>query len=807
MRSKIILLFLFITTLAGVFLQSCSSTKFVPEGEYLLASAKVKSDTKSISAWELETYINQKPNFKTLEIFKVPLTIYNLSGKDSTKWINRTLRNAGEPPVLFDSTKLDKTVVDLRRLMTNKGFLNATVTPVVDLNRKKARVTYDIKAGEPYRIRNYEIDVNDTIIKKDIVPDITTIRLLRGKKSNWALTTLNVDSVLSRNSLVQKNSVFDLDMLDQERDRITSLFRRTGYYAFNKEYVGFIADTAVAKNKVDLELAIYPFLQKGQTGQVSEVSHRQYTIKNVELYVDFNPLQDGDISQYQTSSVYEKEGYRIMYGPRGEYIKPYVILNNCYIRPGALFDENMTTLTYSALSQLKILKNVNISYIEIWENDSTKLHCIITCIPDKKQGISTEIEGTNSGGFFGVGAGMGYLHRNSFRGSELFNVRVRGAYEAITPSFTSFRDNYFEIGGETSLTFPRFMFPFLSHDFRRRIHASTQFSANYTYQRRPGFFTRTVLASGVKYIWQDRRQPSLTRHTFDLIDVSYVHLPRASLDSTFNANLSGAARRYSFTDQFIMSAGYTYSKTNLNIQNSRSLKPVYSFRTSIETAGNILALISTLANVDKDELGSKEIFGTTFAQYVRGTVDYSKTYHFDEKNSFAWHVGGGLAYPYGNFKQIPIQKRFFSGGANSVRGWAIRELGPGSYYTLDASKKKENFFYQSGDIRFDANIEYRSKLFWVLELGAFIDAGNIWTIREYEGQENGAFKVNRFYKEIAVAWGLGLRLDFDFVLVRLDCGWKAYDPSDNPNTTRWPIKHPYKFKDNTALHIAVGYPF
>lgn len=804
MRYKAIPILMIITALI-VIIQSCSSTKFVPEGEYLLSSATVKSDTKGISNWEMQTYINQKPNFKTLEIFKVPLTIYNLSGQDTTKWINRTLRNAGEPPVLFDSTKLDKTVVDLERIMTNKGYLNASVTPIVSLNRKKARVTYEIKAGEPYRIKDYVIDVNDTVIKKDI-SSIIPPHILNNKKYKIDVKTFNIDSVLYHNSLVQDKSIFDLDLLDQERDRITSLFRRTGYYAFNKEYIGFVADTTVGKNQVDLELAIYPFSQKGQDGQITEMPHRQYVIKNVDLYIDFNPLVDGDISQYQTSSVYEKDGYKIVYGPRGEYIKPYIVLDNCYIRPGALYDENMTTLTYGALSQLKILKNVNINYTEIWENDSTKLHCTITCVPDKKQGISTEIEGTNSGGFFGVGAGAGYLHRNAFRGSELFNVRVRGAYEAITPSFSSFKDNYFEIGGETSLTFPRFMFPFLSKDFRRQIHASTQFSTNYTFQRRPGFFTRTVLASGVKYIWQDRRQ-SFTRHSFDLIDVSYVHLPKDKLDPTFNANLSGAARRYSFTDQFILGMGYTFSKTNISNSPNRSLKPIYSFRTSIETAGNLLALAAALTNAKADSVGSKEIFGTTFAQYVRGTIDYSRTYHLDEKNSLAWHIGGGLAYPYGNFKQIPLQKRFFSGGANSVRGWAVRELGPGSYYTTDSTKMKENFFYQSGDIRFDANIEYRSKIFWVLELGAFIDAGNIWTVREYEGQENGSFKLNRFYKEIAVAWGLGLRLDFDFVLVRLDCGWKAYDPSGDPNKTKWPIKYPYKFSSNTALHIAVGYPF
>lgn len=802
MRYKIIV-FALVISFCAIFIQSCSSTKFVPDGEYLLESATVKSDKKVIPTYEMETYIKQKPNYKTFSIFKLPLFIYNLAGTDTTKWISRTLIHAGDPPVLYDSSMVHLTVNNLERIMTNKGYLNAEITPIIDLNKKTAKITYDIKAGEPYRISNYRIDVNDSVISNPIL--IVPPSRRNENKDGMIQPPLSIDTILKRNSLVRKNSIFDLDMLDQERDRISSIFRRAGYFAFNKEYIGFEADTTLGKNNVELDLTIFPFMQGTAGGQTTSVPHRQYRVKAVELYVDYNPLEDGNLSQYQETTVYERGGYKIKYGPRGEYIKPNVILNNCYITPGSLYNETLAAMTYSALSQLKILKNVNIA----WENDSTDLRCIITCVPDKKQGISAEVEGTNSGGFFGLGAGVGYLHRNAFKGSEQFSARLRGAYEAITPNFSSFYKNYFEIGGETSLTFPRFMFPFLKRDFRRSIHASTQFNTSYTFQRRPGFFTRTVLAGGVKYIWQDRRL-SLNRHIFDLIDISYVHLPQSSLDSTFYNNLSAAAQQYSFNDHFIMSMGYTFSRSNIASPTRRN-QPVYSIRASIETAGNVLALAAAIAKAKPNEMGSKQIFGTNFAQYVKGTVDYSKTYQVDEKNSFAWHVGGGIAYPYGNNEQIPIQKRFFSGGANSVRGWSIRELGPGSYYFKPSEtgnvNDKDNFYYHSGDIRFDASLEYRSKLFWVLELGAFIDAGNIWTVKEYEKQEGGSFKVDKFYKEIAVAWGLGLRFDFDYVLIRLDCGWKAYDPSGDPNTRRWPISEPFKIKKNTAWHIAVGYPF
>lgn len=792
-------------------IQSCSSTKYVPEGEYWLRNATVKSDNKRITAIEMEPYIYQKSNYKTFALMRLPLFLYNLSGSDTTKWINRVLRSGGELPVIYDSTKVEKTATDLTHVLANKGYVHAQVQPNIKMEKKTVDVEYVIKTGKPYHISQFTIDVSDSIFSNNLIFKNNAVSPQYMSDNS----KLNIEKLLMSGTLVKSNSIFDLDVLDLERDRVASILRRLGYYQFDKEYIGFVADTTAGLNKVDLELVIYPYTEKLSTGNIIESSHRQYIVKEVDFYVDYNPLEDGDINKYMATDtvVRNNDNYKIYYGGRGNYIRPNVIIDNCYIAPGELYNESSTTLTYNSLSQLNILRNVNIRYEEIIENDSTKLKCIITCIPDKKQGISTEIEGTNSGGLFGVGASVGYLHRNIFKGSELFNAKVKGAYEAITPSFSSFNKNYFEIGGEMSLTFPRFMFPFLKKDVKKKLHASTQFTSNYIFQRRPEYFTRTILSSRMSYLWQSSKNNSI-KHAFDLLDVSYIRIPE--LDSTFSSRLTDAARVYSFTDQFILSSGYTYTNSNYNPLNRQRLNSIYSIRASVETAGNVLSLISALTNGEKDEYGSRKIFGTRYAQYVLGNVDYSRTIPLDEKNSVAWRLGGGLVYPYGNNKLVPIQKRFFSGGANSVRGWAIRELGPGSFYRDNA-----NFYDQSGDIRFDANVEYRSKVFWKLELAAFLDAGNIWTAKKYENQENGDFKLNSFYKEIAAAWGLGFRLDFDFVLIRLDCGWKLYDPAKVPlykslpdgsiefngYKSQWPVTQPFNFKHNTAWHIAVGYPF
>ena len=796
-----------------LFLYACSSTKYIPENEYLLQDVAIKVDAKDITYFDLEPYLKQKPNFKTFEVFQFPLFMYNLSGEDSTKWLSRTLRKGGEKPIIFDSTLVDKSADELYRIVYNKGYLNANITPEIVLKDKKAKITYDIKSGVPTKIDNYTININDSVFTDDILNK--KYRNPLNRKDTTEILSLN--EAIIKGTVLKKGDQFDLDLLDDERDRITSLLKSHGFLAFDKKYINFVADTINKVNLVDLELVIDPFLNKVGDNITVEIPHHQYYVDKVDIYIDYNPLTDGSLAYFHATDTIYRDKYRIFYGTRGFYIKPFIILNSCYIEPGKLYSEGRTATTYNALSQLSILRNVNIQYEDYLEGDSTKLRCIITAVPDKKQGIMTEVEGTNSGGFFGIGSSVGYTHRNAFRGSELFNIKAKGAYEAVTPNFSSFSDNYFEIGGEASLTFPRFMFPFLSHNLRRKLRASTQFISSYTFQRRPDYFTRTVFSTGLKYLWEDRRNGTV-RHTLDLIEVSYVHLPKLypRLENTLSQN----AKIYSFTDQFIVSTGYTYSKTNTNAgfytANKRN-KSTYSLRAAFETAGNGLGLFAALTNIKKDDKGAKKIFDTYYAQYIKGNFDYSKSIKLDDKNAIAWRLGGGVVYPYGNSKIVPFEKRFFAGGANSVRGWNVRELGPGSFYLKDA-----NFNDQSGDIRFDANIEYRTKAFWKLGFAAFLDAGNIWTIKGTESRQyKGEFKLDKFYKQIASAWGLGMRLDFDFLLIRLDCGWKLYDPADVPKyktdesgysivdgyRSKWKVVHPFKISKNTAWHIAVGYPF
>ena len=262
--------------------------------------------------------------------------------------------------------------------------------------------------------------------------------------------------------------------------------------------------------------------------------------------------------------------------------------------------------------------------------------------------------------------------------------------------------------------------------------------------------------------------------------------------------------RYSYEDHFIMRSAYVFYMSNLrnNIASSAKQRKIYTLRSAWEIAGNLLYAISTLSSMKRAPSGEYEILGISYSQYAKADLDYAYTLNLNEKNALAFHVGAGIIYPYGNSDMVPFEKRYYSGGANSVRGWSVRTLGPGTY---SGHNPLADFMNQCGDIRLDMNAEYRSKLIWKLELALFLDAGNIWTIKDYPSQPGGQFKLNSSYKEIALAYGLGVRFDFNYFLIRVDMGLKMYDPSRIGNRP-WVIAH-HSFDRDASFHFAIGYPF
>ncbi|MDD6026268.1 MAG: BamA/TamA family outer membrane protein [bacterium] len=759
-------------------LTACSTTKHVPEGKYLLDDVKINITDKDkdtpLKSAEMMNYLRQIPNHKVLGGLRLQLAFYNLSGKDSTNWFNKWVRRVGSAPVIYDPSLTEASVKQLSTALANKGYMNSTVTvdTLGNIDKKRMKVTYNVTFGQPHYVSSISYNIPNDTLRELILAD-------------------------SAQFLVKQNSVFDRNLLDEERQGISERLRSKGYFAFNKEYITFTADTAAGEKNVNLTMNLMrPYLSESMPYYTS---HRPFYVRNVTFVTSYNPATMHNSTDFDEKDLVWHNDYRIFYGD-DRYLRASVLEESCFISPGKQYNSKDVDRTYEAFGRLGIVKFVNIELVPVGEIDGKIwLDAYVLLSRTKPQTASVSLEGTNSEGDFGFGVGLGYQHRNVFKGSEILNAKFKASYESLSGDLSGFiNDNYSEYQAELGIRYPKFKAPFLKRSFKQKILAQTEFALNFNYQERPEY-TRVIAGAGWRYLWSERTNK--TRHTFNLMDLNYVNLPKSK--SSFIENISNPLLRYSYEDHLIMRMGYSYyhsNKKEANMMRKLYQPDVYTIRVATETAGNLLYGISNLIGQDKED-GTYKVVGINYSQYFKVDADYSFTHSFNPKSSLAFHVGVGAAMPYGNSKVLPFEKRFYAGGANSVRGWGVRTLGPGSYF---ATNSVNSFIYQCGDIRLDLNLEYRAKLFWVLELGAFIDAGNIWTIREYEDQPGGVFKFNKFYEQIALSYGLGIRMDFTYFLLRLDVGMKAHNPASGQE--RWPLLHPDWGRDS-AFHFSVGYPF
>ena len=724
-------------------LASCSATKFVPDGSYLLDEVKIHTDNKEIKPSDMRLYVRQNPNSKWFSTIKTQLYVYNWSGRDSTKWFNRFLRKIGDAPVIYNESDAIRSQEEIAKAVQNLGYMGASVKRTTKTKKKKLKLFYEITSGKPYIVRTLKYDISDKKIAEYLRNDSTQ-------------------------SMLREGMLFDVNVLDAERQRITDYLLCNGYYKFNKDYITYTADTARNTHQVDLTLHLLPY--KTYVGDTPK-EHFQYKINKINFITDYDVLQSSALSSIEINDSLHYNGFPIYYKDK-LYLRPKVLVDNLRFASGDLYDERNVQKTYTYFGRLSALKYTNIRFFETQNGDSTQLNCYVMLTKSKHKSISFELEGTNSAGDLGAAASVSFQHRNLFRGSETFMVKFRGAYEAISGLQPGYKNhNYTEYGVETSINFPNFLFPFLTSDFKRRIKATTEFGLQYNYQLRPEF-SRTIASASWSYKWMQKQK---IQHRIDLLDISYLYLPWISSqfqEDYINKDKDNYILKYNYENRLIVRMGYNYSYNSAGgtLVNNTITTNSYSIRAGFESAGNILYGISKMINMRKNKDGEYAILGIPYAQYLKGDFDFAKNIIIDHRNSLAFHAGIGIAVPYGNAKVVPFEKRYFSGGANSVRGWSVRNLGPGSF------AGDGNFMNQSGDIKLDASIEYRTRLFWKFRGAAFIDAGNIWTIREYENQPGGVFEFDKFYKQIAVAYGLGLRLDLDFFVLRFDGGMKAINP-------------------------------
>lgn len=730
---------------------SCSVSKFLPEDATLLDHVALVSDSTHFDATTMEGYIRQHPNSKWFSLFKAPLGIYCLSGTDSTKRINRFIRKLGEKPILYSEDIARKTQNDILSAVQNLGFLNASVDLIQQQKGHNTRLIYYITPGTRYTVRNLEKQIQDTAIDS-------------------LLSTTENESYLS------EGMDFDLNVLQSERSRINSLLQNRGYYRFNNEYIHYEADTTVGNQQVDLLMQLRPY----RVVNNDTIPHNVFRIGEVSFPVD------------------ENAGTRLK-------IRPKVLYGANELKTGDPYSEDKVQKTYSRLMRLGSVMGANIRF-EPDKEDSTLLHTNIVLAPGKPNSVNLELEGTNSAGDFGAAVSTSYQNRNLFHGGELFSITLRGAYEAIKGLNGYSDQDYIEYSVETGITFPDFKFPFVSSKFRRLAQATSEVSLMFDSQDRPEFHRRVVTGTW-RYRWNQLSRKR--QHKVDLLDLNYVFMPWIS--DTFrklyleDPESRNAILKYNYENLFIMKWGYnfTYSSRPLSGAANNYGTDAYIIRLGAESSGNLLYGLSHLFAARPNAENQYTLFNIAYAQYVKGDFDFSKSFRLDDKNSLALHFGLGVAYPYGNSTILPYEKRYFSGGANSVRGWSVRGLGPGSF---NGSDGRIDFINQTGDLKLDLNAEYRTHLFWKIHGAAFIDAGNIWTLREYAEQPGGQFKIDSFWRQIAVAYGLGLRLNFDYFILRLDGGMKAVHPAFKDAKRHFPIIHP-NFNRDFSLHFAVGLPF
>lgn len=753
-------------------LASCSATKYVPDGSYLLDEIKIRTDNKAVRPSALRMYVRQNPNAKWFSLIKTQLYVYNLSGRDSTRWGNKFLRRIGDAPVIYNEEEAKRSEEEIRKAVQNMGYMAASVQRSVKTKKKKLKLYFDVTTGKPYVVHSLRYDIPDKRIAHIIRQD-------------------------SAHSLLKEGMYFDVNALDADRQRITEQLLNNGYYKFNKDYIGYTADTVRNTYKVGLTQCLHPYRRHADD---SVASHPRYWINKIHFITDYDMLRSSAMGSVDVNDSIHYKGHSIFYKDK-LYLRPKVLTSNLRFQSGDLYNENKVQQTYSNFGRLSALKYTNIRFVETQVGDSAKLDCYVLLTKSKHNSIAFEVEGTNSAGDLGAAASVSFQNRNLFRGSETFMVKLRGAYEVISGLQSGYsHNNYTEFGVESSINFPNFLFPFLSADYKQKIRATTEFGLQYNYQMRPEFL-RTMASANWSYKWTKRQK---IQHRIDLINIGFLYLP--SISERFKEDYINKGQnqvlQYNYQDRLIINMGYSFHYNSVGgaVVNNTIASNSYSIRFNLESAGNIMYALSKAADIRKNSNGEYAILGIPYAQYVKAEFDFAQNIRMDRRNSLAFHLGLGVAVPYGNAKTIPFEKQYFSGGANSVRGWSVRDLGPGCF------PGNGNLLDQSGDIKLDASVEYRSKLFWKFQGAVFVDAGNIWTIRSYANQPGGVFEFDKFYKQIAVSYGLGLRLDLDFFILRFDGGMKAINPAYTTKREHFPILHP-KFKRDFAFHFAVGYPF
>ncbi|MDR1024061.1 MAG: outer membrane protein assembly factor [Prevotellaceae bacterium] len=763
----------------GYALTSCSTTKHVPQGDYLLTKGKLKIEGEGLSKSDVEPLIRQQPNKTIFSIIPLYLIFYNLaSEKDNL--INRLMRNAGEPPVILDSALAINTAQRMEQYVSYRGYYGSTAKTTITYGKRKAKVAYSVKLEQPYRIRSISYDIMDE--------GIDTSLIINPKKS-----------------LIEVGDIFDGEVLRKESSRISGDMRTCGYYNFYDSYVTYRADTALGNREVNLTVLV----AKEQVSPENPTgAHRRFYIQSLLVALENSPKKaqvDAADAAAGWDTIHHKSFEMFCRGCTGEGkrpgLRPEVIDMNSRIEIDSLYNVQEVDWTYRNFANLRLFKSMDIRFTELpvappyADTLPRPLRSFITLAPSMRQNYEYGGEVSLSDNWlFGASLTGRHQHKNLFRGAEILDVSITGIFQKVQLYADATPENSYELGASVSLNTPSILFP-LRFDFYRNVYSPrTQVALSGNFQQRPDY-TRALADITFGYSW---RSLGSMIYIFTMnMNVIKILKMASSFENSIRSN---PYMLNSYQDAFLLgsSSSAIYSTRSDNGRLQRHL------RLDVELKGNLLwlgyrAFGATPKTDGVAERTAYEVGGTKFAQFVKFDANYTSLRVFSTASSVAFRALAGVGIAYGNSLSLPFDKMYYSGGANSLRGWQIRTLGPGSY------SETGNLLNHLADMRLEMNVEYRFKLLGKLEGAVFADAGNIWAIREEDSRTDARFSLRNFPEQVALNWGIGLRFNFGVLIARIDYGIRLHDPALTDSYFVTPDR--WFLNGANSLFLAIGYPF
>ena len=747
-------------------LASCAIRKYVPEGKAILTDYEIINDSThyNISKSEVSNYVIQKPNknlFGWLPRVWVYYKTIDKTDKSFYKWINK---NFGVEPVYYNSVLTTDSKRQIENYLNNTGFFKSKVMATKSDKNNRAKVVYRIMPNKPYTIRNVDKKIYDSTVAKDI-------------------------SKIDDELVVKSGDNYNVFTMDKERDLITTQLRDNGYFTFTKDYILYEVDTNLRQHKADVTL------------RIDGKKHYKYLINKVYIYPDFNIKTANTIvndTVPYTFSLRKKDPeyqFDFIYGDNPKvHLKTFNQV--IQIHQGEEFSQKKVSQTYGALGSLKLYRFSNITFDTVpSNNDSVKLlNCVITLQKDKIHHYSIQLEGTNSGGDLGALGSFSYRNNNIFRGSEILRITLKGGFQAQRVDEYFIQEGIFntkEFGVEASIIFPRFLSPIPLHRFVIEYQPKTMLLTSYDMQIRP-LYMRYIMTASFGYNW---RSSNTVEHFLTPINLNTVKVLPSELFA-FVLDLETNQRiKDQYSDHLILGLNYSFVFNNQNVKKTNDF---FYFKFDFETSGNVLSLFNETPLITTED-NYHEILGIRYAQYIKYQFDLRFYHYFRNRNMLALRFMYGQGIAYGNSIDLPFERSFYAGGANGMRGWQFRDLGPGEFkneYGLNLE--------HIGDLQLESNIEYRFPIYSFFKGAVFSDVGNIWTLSDNESFPGGQFKFDKFYKQLALDAGFGLRLDFSFFLIRLDIAAPLCDPAYDEGQ-RWRISK-LQWRD-VVWNFGIGYPF